>query len=111
MKAKKPTKQPTKQPTKKVEYQIGEEDGEVIRKAVVRHGAYIRQDVAEDIVKRLRTEFHAEFTKQGNFTICVLISDDKVVPGVAKRCPTDAENMAVGNAIALTNAVKKWLAS
>lgn len=103
-------KKPTKQPTKKGEYQIGEEDGEVIRKAVVRHGAYIRQDVAEDIVKRLRTEFHTEYTRQGNFTICVLISDNKVIPGVAKRCPTDMDKMEVGNAVALSKAVKNWLA-
>lgn len=94
---------------KKVQYQIDEKDGEVVRKAVARNSAYVG-DVLEDVVKRIRTEFHAEFTKQGNFTICVLISDNTVIPGVSKRCPTDAENREVGRKVALSNAVKNWLA-
>lgn len=95
-----------------VKYQIGEEDGEVIRKTLMRHSEYKgRKDVIEDIVKRIRTEFHTEYTRQGNFTICGLISDNAVIPGVAKRNPRDKENMEIGNTVALSQAVKNWLAS
>ena len=95
---------------KHTKYQIDDVDGEVVRKAVVRNSEF-KGDVLEDVVKRIRTEFHLEFTKQGNFTICVLISDNAVIPGVAKRCPTDELNSGVGNRVALSKAIKNWLAS
>lgn len=97
-------------PAKKTEYQIGEVGMEIIRKTVMRHPSYKGKKNVVDVVKRIGTQFHVEYTRQGNFTICTLISDNEVVPGVAKRCPTDAENGVIGNTIALTNAVKNWLA-
>jgi hypothetical protein len=88
---------------KKCDTFFTDEEAEVVRKAVSRHG---KEDDLKSVLSFCRTSYF----QQENFTICVLVAGSSLYPGVAKRNTNeDCFDNRIGKDIALSRAVKRFV--